>query len=106
MVRRMLVVMMMMDDDDNNGGVDDGGFDINDGNGTNCGDGMSKTDCDDDADGDDGNSNDDRSVDGMVFFGKWCVDGKGGDEQTESVANDLAECNGSSEMEIRLGVMR
>ena len=48
----------------------------------------------------------------MVLFGKWCVDGKGGDEaddgdeQTDSVASDLAECNGSSKMEMRVGVMR
>ena len=73
---------------------------------------MSKTDCDDDTDGGDGNSNDDGSVGGMVLFGKWCVDGKGGDEaddsdeQTDSVASDLAECNGSSKMEMRVGVMR
>ena len=73
---------------------------------------MSKTDCDDDTDGGDGNSNDDGSVGGTVLFGKWCVDGKGGDEaddgdeQTDSVASDLAECNGSSKMEMRVGVMR
>ena len=29
-----------------------------------------------------------------------------GDEQTESVAGDLAESNGSSKMEITVGVMR
>ena len=101
------------DGDDNNGCVDNnGGVDINDGNDTNDGDCMSKTDCNDDADGGGGNSHDDGSVCGNGIFGKWCVDGKDGDEvddggeQTESVASDLAECNGSSKMEMRVGVMR
>ena len=32
---------------------------------------MSKTDCDDDADGGGGNSNDDGSVGGNGILGKW-----------------------------------
>ena len=64
---------------------------------------MSKTDCDDDADG---NSSDDCSVDENGIFGKWCVYGRGGDEQIVNVAGDLAECNGSSKMEMRVGVMQ
>ena len=73
---------------------------------------MSKADCDDGADGGGGNSNDDGSVDGDGIFENLCVDGEGGDEaddgdeQTESVAGDLAECNGSSKMEMTVGVMR
>ena len=42
---------------------------------------------------------------GMVFFGKWCVDGRGGDEQTESVSGALVECSGSSKMKMRVRVM-
>ena len=107
-----------MDDDDrdnDNGSVeDDAAVDVNDGNVANGGDSMSKTDCDDDeADGDDGNSNDgDDSTDGDGIFENWCVDGERGDEadygdeETESVAGNLAECNGSSKMEMTVGVMR
>ena len=90
---------------------DDGGVDINDGNDANGGESMSKADCGDDADGSGGNSNDDGSVDRDGIFGKWCVDGKGGDEaddgdwQTESVAGDLTGFNGTSKMEMRVGVM-
>ena len=100
-------------DDNDNGGVnEDGRVDINDGNDANGGDSMSKAHCDDDTDGGGGYSNDDGCVDGNGTFGKRCVDGKSGvdvddgDEQTESVAGDLAECNGSSEMEMIVGVMR
>ena len=77
------------DDNDNNSGVE-----IND---ADCGE---------------GNSSDDGGVDGNGVFGKWCVDGKGDDEadgddeQTESVVGDLVECNGSSKMETRVGVMQ
>ena len=73
---------------------------------------MSKGDFDDDADGGGGNSNDDDSVDGNGIFGKWRVDGKGGDktddgiEQTEIVVGDLAQCDGSSRLEMRVGVIR
>ena len=73
---------------------------------------MSKGDFDDDADGGSGNNNADGSVDGDDIFENWCVDGEGSDdaddydEQTENVAGDLAECNGSSKIEIRVGVMR
>ena len=103
------------DDGDNiNGGFDDddGVVDINDGEDANGGDSMSKADRDDDADGGGGNSNDDGSADGDGIFENWCVDREGGDEaddggeQTESVAGDLAECNGSSEIEMTVGVMR
>ena len=72
---------------------------------------MSKANFDNDEDGGD-NSNDDGSVDGNGIFEKWCVDRKGGDEaddgdqQTESVAVNLAECNGSSKMEMRVRVMQ
>ena len=75
-------------------------------------DSMSKADCDDDADGGCGNSNDDGNADGVGIIENWCVDGEGGDEtddgdeQTESVAGDFAECNGSSKMEMTVGVMR
>ena len=71
-------------------------------------DSMSKADCDDDADGGGGNSN----GDGVGIFENWCIDGEGGDEaddgdeQTESVAGDLAEYNGSSKREMTVGVMR
>ena len=41
---------------------------------------MSKADCDDNADGCDGNSNDDDSVAADGIFENWCVDGEGGDE--------------------------
>ena len=99
--------------DNYNGSVDnEDGVDINDSNDANGGDGMTKTDRDDDADGGGGNSNDDGVVDGTVGFEKWCVDGKGGDEaddgdeQIEIAPGDLAECNGSSKMELRVGVMR
>ena len=72
---------------------------------------MSKADCDNDADGG-GNSNDDGSVDGDGIFENWCADWEGADEadnadeQTDSVAGDLAECNGSSKMEMTGGVMQ
>ena len=83
-------------------------MDINQGNDATGGDGMNKTDRDDDnANGGGGNSNDDSGVDGNDVF-----DTKGGDEaddgdgQTESVASDYAECNGSSKLEMRVGVTR
>ena len=72
-------------DDDDGDDNDNGGVEIDDGNDANRDDGTSKTNCDDDADGGDGNSN---------------------NEQTESVAGNLAECNRSSKMEMRVGVMQ
>ena len=101
-------------DDNDNGGVDDdSGVDNNDGNDAKGGDSISKTVRDDDgANGGGSNSNDFRSVDWKGIFGKWCVDGKSSDEaddcdeQTESVAGDLTECNGTSKMEMRVGVMQ
>ena len=72
---------------------------------------MSKVDCDNDADGGGDNRNDDGSADGDGIFENWCFDGEGGDEaddgneQTENVTGDLAECNGSSRMEMTVGVM-
>ena len=98
------------DGDNDNGGVDDD-CGVDNGNDANGGDKMSKAGCDDDADGGDGNSNDDGSADGDSIFENWCVDGEGGDdtddgdEQTGSVARDLAECNGSSKMEMTVGLM-
>ena len=101
------------DDDNDNGGVDDDvGVDVNDGNDANGGDSMRKADCDDDADGGGGNSNDDGNADGNSIFENWCVDWKGGDEaddgdeQTENVAGELGECNGSSKIKMTVGVMR
>ena len=47
-----------------------------------------------------------------MVFENWCVDGESGDEaddgdeQTESVAGGFPECNGSSKMEMAVGVMR
>ena len=72
---------------------------------------MSKANCDDNADGGGGNSNDGSSADGDGIFENWCVDGEGGDEAddgdepTGNVAGDLVECNGSSKMEMTVGVM-
>ena len=87
--------------------VDDGGIDDDDyGNDANVGDCLSKTDSDDDADSDGGNSNDDGDVDGNGVYNI-----KGGDEvndgnaHTKSVAGDLAECNESSKMKMRVGIM-
>ena len=101
------------DDDNDNGGIDDSaGVGINDDNDANGGDSVSKTDRDDDADVGDGDSNDDGGINGNGVFGKWCIDGKGGDEaddgneQTESVAGDHAGSDGSSKIEMRPGVMR
>ena len=71
-----------------------------------------KGDCDDDADGGGGNNNDDGGVHGDGICENWCVYGEGGDEaddddeQTESVADDLAEYNGRSKMEMTVGIMR
>ena len=62
------------DDDDSDN--DNDGVDINDGNAANGGDSMSKTHCDDDADGG-GNSNYDGITDGDGIFENWCVDGEG-----------------------------
>ena len=99
-------------DDNDNGGVNYHiGVDINDSNDANGGDGMCEIDCED-ADGGDGNSNDDGSVDGNGIFKKWCIDWKDGDkaddgdDQTESLAGDIAECKGSSKMEMRMEVMQ
>ena len=87
--------------------MDDGGIDDDDyGNDANVGDCLSKTDSDDDADSDGGNSNDDGDVDGNGVYNI-----KGGDEvndgnaHTKSVAGDLAECNESSKMKMRVGIM-
>ena len=68
---------------------------------------MSKKGRDDDVNGCGGNSNDDGDVDGNdVFNTKDGYEVDDGGEQTESVASDLAECKGSSKMEIRAGVMQ
>ena len=102
-VKRMMMIIIM---------IFIGGADINDENNANGEDSLGKSDCNDDADGGSGNGNDDGSVDGDGIFDNWCVDGGGGDEvddgdeQTESVADDLAECDGSSKMEMKVGVMR
>ena len=67
---------------------------------------MGKADCDDDADGGGDNSNNDGNVDEDGFFENWCVDkvvsdkADDGDGQADSVAGDLAECNGSSKIEM------
>ena len=107
---------MDVDDDGNDnddGGVDDDdGVNINDDNDANGGDSMSKAEYHDNADDGGGNSNNDGSIDGDVLFGDWCVDGEGGeefdygDEQSESVASDLAECNRTSKMEMTVGVIQ
>ena len=69
---------------------------------------MSKTHRDYDADGGGGNSNDQGSVDENDAFEKLFVNGKGDDEAEDGdeEIGDLAECNLSSIIEVRVGVMR
>ena len=55
---------------------------------------MRKTDCDIDADGNSGNTNDDGGVNrNGAFDTKGADETDNGDEQTESVARDLIEYN-------------
>ena len=65
------------------------------------GDCKSKFDCGDEKGGDGGISNDDDGVDGDDGF-----DTKGGEERTETATDDFLECNRSSKMEMRVGLIR
>ena len=68
---------------------------------------MVKTDRDNDLDGGGGNSNDFIVADGNgVFDTKVSDEAEYDDEQTERVAGEIAECNESSKMKMKVGVTR
>ena len=89
--------------DDDSDVNDNGGVDIDNANGANDGDGMRKTERDDDTDCSGVNGSDDRDVDGNGVFDTKVVMRL--TIVTTKLAGDLAECNGSSKMERRVVVM-